>query len=119
MEIQSKFLEAGLLVSLTGVLHEAAATSLQKRLEGVIWYNRHFLLLDFANVTQVTAAGLRLLLPSVQQVQEKNCEFIVINLNEEILALFKKTGFNILVTIKDSLDTANTYIAKKYNNRRK
>ncbi len=69
--------------------------------------------LDFSGVTDVTPTGLRNLLPYVQQVQQQKKELILFNLKDNIHGLINSSGFDSLVKVVDSLDTAIKYVHAK------
>ncbi len=86
---------------------------MKNQLKVVLQQNRKFLFLDFSGVTDVTPTGLRNLLPYVQQVQQQKKELILYNLKDNIHGLVKSSGFDSLVKVVDSLDTAIKYVQAK------
>lgn len=113
MEIYTQLTNAGLLVTLRGALDGLSEERVKEQLTAVFQVNRKYLLLDFSNVTEVTPAGLRNLLPYVQQVQQHKKELILFNLKDTIHGLINSSGFDSLVKVVDSLDTAIKYVNKK------
>lgn len=113
MEIYTQLTNAGLLVTLRGALDGLSEERVQEQLMAVFQVNRKYLLLDFSGVTEVTPAGLRNLLPYVQQVQQHKKELILFNLKDTIQSLINSSGFDSLVKVVDSLDTAIKYVNKK------
>ncbi|WP_181304032.1 STAS domain-containing protein [Rufibacter sp. XAAS-G3-1] len=109
MEIYTQLTSAGLLVSIKGALDGLSEDRVKRQLTSVLQMDRKYLLLDFSGVTEVTPAGLRNLLPYVQQVQQLKKELILFNLEGNIHGLINSSGFDSLVKVVDSLDTAIKY----------
>jgi anti-anti-sigma factor len=56
--------------------------------------------LNFAQVSYVSSAGLRVLLLGQKAAEAKNALMIVSNASEEILEVFEMTGFSEILTFK-------------------
>jgi anti-anti-sigma factor len=113
MEIFTQLTDIGFLVSMRGVLDDLTSEAIKKELQVVFLQRKRFLLLDFTDVTLVTASGLRNLLPYVRQIQQQKKEIILFNLNQEVHHLLDSSGFNSLVVVVDSLDAAIKYAFAK------
>ncbi|WP_205499902.1 STAS domain-containing protein [Rufibacter psychrotolerans] len=113
MEITTKVTDAGVWVSLRGSLDAVSGEVMQKELQTVFQHQRKNLLIDFAAVTEGTPAGLRSLLPYVQQIHEQKMELVLFNLNEKIQKMVNSSGFNSLIVVVDSLDSAIEYALRK------
>ncbi|ALI99965.1 STAS domain-containing protein [Rufibacter tibetensis] len=113
MEILTQVTNAGLLVSLKGALDIHSNETVRQQLSIVFQRNTRFLLLDFSGVTEASPAGLRNLLPYVQQIQEQRKELVIFNLKDNIQELITTSGFDSLVTMVDSLETAIKYVNKR------
>lgn len=63
------------------------------------------LVLEFSNISYVSSIGLRVILELHKLMQEKDCKLKLKNVNEEVLNVFKMTGFDKFLTIEyDSED---------------
>ncbi|RNI21829.1 STAS domain-containing protein [Rufibacter latericius] len=113
MEISTQITSAGLLVFLKGALDSLAEEKAKLQLKALFQFNRKYLFLDFSGVTEVTPTGLRNLLPYVQQVQQQKKELILFNIQENMHALITSSGFDSLVKVVDSLDSAIKYVDRK------
>ncbi len=59
------------------------------------------LIVDFSGVGYICSSGLRALLAVQQAVDEsENCEFVVTNVGDEIMSVFRSTGFHNVLDIK-------------------
>ncbi len=96
-----------------GSLDAISGEVIQRELRSVFQHNRRSLLIDFSGVAEATPAGLRSLIPYVQQIQAQKMELILFNLNENIQKMVKNSGFDSLVVVVDSLDTAIGYALSK------
>lgn len=106
MQVMTKAAGNYLIVTLRGTLDETCAGSLQNELGAWVLGKAKNLLIDFGGVVQVTAGGLRLLLPYVQKLQQQKKKMIVFNLKAAHLQVISSSGFDSLVTVADSLDNA-------------
>lgn len=111
MRLLTQILEKYLIITLIGALDEEAALSVRDGMQQALQAEKQYLLLDFASVAQATPAGLRLLLPFVQQIQLQKKELLFVNLKEEILKMVSSSGFDSLVKVQESLDSAIQYIS--------
>ena len=57
------------------------------------------LLLDFAKLSYISSAGLRVLLSTQKAVNAANGSMTIVNVNEEIMEVFDMTGFSSFLTI--------------------
>lgn len=110
MEISTQLTNVGLLVYLRGALEDLTEATAQAQFRSVLRLDRKYLLVDFSGVTSVTPAGLRSLLPYVQLVQQQKKELILFNLEAPIQGLINSSGFDSLVKVVDSLETAIKYV---------
>lgn len=57
------------------------------------------LIIDFANLSYISSAGLRVLLIA-QKVMDKQGKMVVRNINDDIRDIFNMTGFSTILTIE-------------------
>lgn len=98
MTIQKTVNENVLTVALSGRLDTTTAPQLESELkaslEGV-----QTLVLDFAELTYLSSAGLRVLL-AAQKIMNKQGSMRVKNVNETIQEIFEVTGFCDILTVE-------------------
>ena len=56
--------------------------------------------IDLDNVAYVSSAGLRAFLLGQKTADSKQAEFVIINVNESVMSVFKMSGFSELLNIK-------------------
>ena len=54
---------------------------------------------DFADLEYLTSAGLRVILSAQQEMDEKDGTMTIKNVSQEIMDIFKMTGFSNILTI--------------------
>ena len=98
MTIEKVINEKELTLKAEGRLDTVTAPMLEKEIkeniEGI-----EKLVLDFAALTYLSSAGLRVLLQA-QKTMNKQGEMIVKNVNETIMEIFDITGFTDVLTIE-------------------
>lgn len=98
MTIEKIFNGTELTVNLTGRIDTTTAPGLKEELfssfEGI-----DRLILNFAELSYLSSAGLRILLMA-QQTMNKQGEMIIRNVNETVKEIFELTGFCDVLTIE-------------------
>lgn len=87
-----------LIIELEGRLDTTTAPQLEETLNTEI-ANHKKLILDFAQLTYISSAGLRVLL-ATQKVMNRQGEMKILHVNETIMEVFKVTGFADILTIE-------------------
>ena len=62
--------------------------------------NFNSLTLDFTDVEYISSAGLRVLISTHKKSKPDNIPFIIKNVNEPIIGIFRITGFDQILTIR-------------------
>ena len=62
------------------------------------------LVLDFSKITYVSSSGLRVILKLQQIMDDNECEVTLKNVKEEIIEVFRITGFDKFLTIVNDED---------------
>ncbi len=99
-----------MFATLKGTLDGSTAEAIIKRLQLEALSPPRHLLIDMTGVEHVTATGLRGLLPFVQQIQRQKKMLLLCGLNKAIEALVNNSGFDSLVKVLDSPETAELYL---------
>ena len=98
MTIEKNLQGTHLTVSLSGKLDTTTAPELEGALkESFAGITK--LTLDFAALSYLSSAGLRVLL-TAQKVMNKQGEMVICNVNETIAEIFEVTGFVDILTIE-------------------
>ena len=98
MKIEKKVDGSNMSFALEGRLDTMTAplleSEIQGKLDGVM-----DLEFDFAKLTYISSAGLRVLL-SAQKIMNKQGSMVVKNANEAVMEVFEVTGFTDILTIE-------------------
>ena len=65
------------------------------------------LILDFSQIKYVSSIGLRVILELQKIADDQECEMILKNVKEEVLDVFRITGFDKFLTIKNDAENVN------------
>ena len=99
MQIEKEKQEKMLILKLSGRLETSTAPKLQEVVEKELEEVTE-LRLDMKNLEYVSSAGLRVLLAVSKKMKAKNAVMTVYNVNEEVMEVFKITGFNEILSIQ-------------------
>jgi len=95
MFVEYKIDEKSTIVSISGSINTDNSTQLQEELSKVDTSKK--MILDFANVSMITSAGLRVLLVARKRFSGEMME--IINVSPEVNDVFKITGFDSMLPI--------------------
>ena len=98
MTIEKKLNAAELTIVLTGRLDTNTAPQLEAELKKSLTGIEH-LVLDFAGLSYLSSAGLRVLL-AAQKTMNKQGDMVVRSVNDTIAEIFDVTGFIDILTIE-------------------
>ena len=84
--------------ALSGRLDTTTAPQLEQELKGSL-NGVTDLILDFADLSYISSAGLRVLL-SAQKIMNKQGSMVIHNANETVMEIFEVTGFSDILTIE-------------------
>ncbi len=99
MQIEKEKQEKMLILKMSGRLETSTAPKLQEVVEKELEEVTE-LRLDMKNLEYVSSAGLRVLLAASKKMKAKNAVMTVYNVNEEVMEVFKITGFNEILSIQ-------------------
>ncbi len=88
-----------LVMSAQGRLDASTAGEFQGRLSASIDGGENRILLDFSHLTNISSAGLRILLAAAKQLEGGNGQLAVCGLKENVASVFKVSGFDGIITI--------------------
>lgn len=88
------------IISLSGQLDTLTATDFEKEIHGVLADNALSVILDGAELSYVSSAGLRLLLTLQKGMTAKGGTLRLRNIKNDIMEIFNITGFSSILTIE-------------------
>ncbi|MGI9311705.1 MAG: STAS domain-containing protein [bacterium] len=68
--------------------------------------------MDLSNLTYISSAGLRAILLTAKALQKRDAKFMLCSLKATIKGVFEISGFDKIIAIYDSRETALTSIGK-------
>lgn len=106
MEIQVKASEKACIISFAGKLDAISAPEYEKAVTQLITDGETRLVIDFAELSYVSSAGLRVILSTVKQLKSKGGEAMFANLQDVVRDVFEMTGFTSILAVHPSVDAA-------------
>jgi len=106
MEIQVKESGKACVVSVAGKLDAVSAGDYEKAISQLINDGKTHFVVDFANLSYISSAGLRVLLSTAKQLKPKGGTVVFANLQENVREVFEMTGFSSILGIHPSLEAA-------------
>jgi anti-sigma B factor antagonist len=95
-----------LVVSAQGRFDAATAAEFQGRLSASIDGGEIRILLDFSDLTNISSAGLRILLVAAKRLQAGNGQFAICGLSEDVASVFNVSGLGAIITTFPDEDAA-------------
>lgn len=90
--------ENKLTYAIEGRIDTKTAPELEKALEGALEGITE-LVFDFAEVSYISSAGLRVLLKAQKQMNKQG-EMRILHANEDVMEIFEVTGFSEILTVE-------------------
>lgn len=106
MEIQVQESGKTWVVSVAGKLDAVSAGDYEKAVSQLIADGKTRFVVDFANLSYISSAGLRVLLSTAKQLKPKGGTVVFANLQEGVRDVFEMTGFSSILGIHPSVDAA-------------
>ena len=97
MEITKNLEDSTLIVSISGRINTNTAPQFEQELSDLAGVEH--LVLDFADVSYISSAGLRVILKT-RKVMSRQGDMVVRNVKPEIYEVFEMTGFLDFLTIE-------------------
>ena len=88
-----------LIAGLSGRIDGTNARQVQTELESALGEDDRQLLLDFADLSYISSAGLRVVLLVARQLDQKGGQLAVCSLSESISEIFKISGFDKIINV--------------------
>ena len=99
MHIEVNKVSDSINVLLSGRLDSQSYLELESKMDEIFKESISSIVFDFSSLQYISSAGLRVILLFVKQTKTKNIDFKIINASEEIIDVFKLTGFIDIVSI--------------------
>ena len=100
MEIKKVEKEKWVQISLIGRLDAITSSQLQLALDEIFKSTIEELVFDFKELEYVSSAGLRIILNAQKLALSIRCKMKLINVNSDVMDVFKITGFDDFLTIE-------------------
>ena len=99
MEIEKKYDEKELTISVKGRIDTITSNDLEKEITDEMG-NFDSLIVDFDKVDYISSAGLRLLISTQKKLKPDNIPFVIKNANDTIKEIFRMSGFDKILKIE-------------------
>lgn len=99
MEIEKKYVEKELTLSIEGRIDTITSNDLEKEISDEMG-NFDSLVMDFARVDYISSAGLRLLISTQKKLKQDNIPFVIKNVNDTVKEIFSMSGFDKVLKIQ-------------------
>lgn len=104
MELTTRSIGTGNVISLTGRLDAATAPAAEKYIRERLQAGS--LVLDFSQVQYVSSAGLRVVLATAKELRAAGKKLALAGLTDEVMKVFKLSGFTSFLTICNTVAEA-------------
>ena len=112
MAVKSSRKDGTLIARTGGRIDGANAREFHVALEDAIDESDKNVVLDLADLTYISSAGLRVILMTAKTLQKQKAKFAICSLAPSIQEVFRISGFDRIIPIHDSLDDALTALQK-------
>jgi anti-anti-sigma factor len=88
------------VICLSGQLDTLSSPDLEKEITAILEGDAKKVILDGSKLTYISSAGLRLLLILQKRMSQKGGKFVLRNIQDSIMEIFRITGFISFLTIE-------------------
>ncbi|HEX4949928.1 MAG TPA: STAS domain-containing protein [Blastocatellia bacterium] len=99
------------IIGLRGRMDSVTARTVEEKLLALIENGERHLVVDCAELTYVSSAGLRVFLMAAKRVTQVKGQLIFTTLNDEVRQVFDLTGFSSILQVCSSREEAITQAA--------
>lgn len=99
MDIIKNYNEKELTIAIEGRIDTLTSKNLEKEINDER-SNFDSLILDFDKVEYISSAGLRVLISTQKQLKASDISFVIKNINDRIIEIFKMSGFDKILNIE-------------------
>lgn len=106
MEVTSERRGTAVIISTEGRVDGSNASDFQDALEDAIGAEDESVILNLAKLDYISSAGLRIILLSAKNLRQRDINFAICSLSPSVHELFIISGFDQIIAIHSSPDTA-------------
>lgn len=106
MKIDIQPSQSAWIVSVSGKLDAVTAADYEKAIGALIDEGKLRLVVDFAELSYISSAGLRVLLSTAKQLKPKGGVAVFASLQDNVREVFEMTGFSAILGIHPSTEAA-------------
>lgn len=100
MKINIQQKENEVVVSLVGELDTVATTQMSEELNKVADLTNRDLIIDCTDLEYISSSGLRFFMKLKRDSEQKNGTIVIRNLNDDVLEIFRISGFHNIFEIQ-------------------
>jgi anti-sigma B factor antagonist len=106
MEITQRVEDGIAVVQPNGRIDTEAAEQLDQVLQAAVASGSHKIVVDMSEVEYISSAGLRSLAAVLVRCRDEGGDMKLAGLNERVTRVFKIIGFDLLMSVSDTVETA-------------
>lgn len=99
------------IFTLSGRLDSNSAPQFEKQLHDYLATPGSHLVFDFNDLDYISSAGLRVILNTAKAFREGPFNFITCAMQDHVQEVFEISGFDTIITIRDSVDDSLSSLA--------
>lgn len=108
MQVEKSFSSNVMILSVSGRVDSGNAKDFEKAILPEVNDAAGGLILDGRLLEYISSAGLRVILMAAKSAQQSDTPFAVCALKHEIVELFTITGFDAIITLESTVESALT-----------
>lgn len=101
------------IVEIQGALDSNTSTDFEEYINQLLDKEKKFIILNAAGLEFVSSAGIGVVLYIQKKILTRNGHFVICNISDEILSLYRFLGFDKLFKIADNSDEARQIMDKQ------
>ncbi|MFO1026763.1 MAG: STAS domain-containing protein [Acetobacteraceae bacterium] len=108
MEVSHKIASDVVLARVEGWIDATTAKDFEAALEPLLAHPTNRVVLDFALVTYIASAGLRVVLDAAKKIRVQRGRFVICGASDAVKRVFDVSGFSRIITLVSTEDEAIT-----------
>jgi anti-sigma B factor antagonist len=113
MQLSTRIDQEACVILLDGELDASSSILIDKALEAVMHREQKFILVNFARLTYISAAGIGAFIYHIKQMADENKIFVFYNMNISVRNIFLVTGLDEVISIVDNEEEAQLWCRQK------
>ena len=102
MRIRTRYEERALVVTVSGRIDSGNAPEFERAMEGMLAESGRGIVLDCAELTYISSAGMRVFLRITQRLDRRRVPLMVCSLPPAVNEVFRISGFDRIIPVADS-----------------